>query len=67
MKSVEVIAVEDDEFYAERDPGPVHVDDTPGRELALAVLKLHGHEYLNDQEYAVVEEFLSRYGLKAGR
>lgn len=67
MKSIEVVAVEDDEYYTQRDPGPVHDDDTPGRDLAMAVLKLHGREYLDDQEYAVVEEFLLKYGLKVGR
>lgn len=51
----------------QREPGPIHDDDTPGRELALAVLKLHGHEYLDDEEYATVEEFLSKYGLKVDR
>lgn len=44
-------------------PGPVCNADTPGRALALAILKLKGHEYLNEQEYAVIEEFLSKYGL----
>lgn len=62
MKAIEVIAVEDEEYYMHRAPGPVFNADTPGRELALAILKLKGHEYLNEQEYAVVEEFLSKYG-----
>ncbi len=63
MKAIEVVAVEDEEYYTERAPGPVCNADTPGRALALAILKLKGHEYLNEQEYAVVEEFLSKYGL----
>lgn len=62
MKAIEVIAVEDEEYYCKRDPGPVHQADTPNRELALAVLKLTGHKHLNEQEYAVVENFLSKYG-----
>lgn len=63
MKSIEVVAVEDEEYYKERDEGLVHDADTPNRELAMAILKLKGREYLNDQEFAVVKEFLLRYGL----
>ncbi|BCO11477.1 hypothetical protein GEOBRER4_n2796 [Citrifermentans bremense] len=64
MKSIEVVAVEDEEYYSIRPPGVVHGADTPNRRLALAILKLHGREYLNQQELAVVEGFLSKYGLK---
>jgi hypothetical protein len=63
MKSIEVNAVEDQDYYSERGAGLVLDADTPDRELAMAVLKLKGHEYLNDQEFAVVSEFLSKYGL----
>lgn len=63
MKSIEVVAVEDEDYYRERPPGPVHDSDAPNQELALAVLKLTGREYLNEKEFAVVEEFLSKYGL----
>ncbi|WP_136525494.1 hypothetical protein [Geomonas ferrireducens] len=31
MKNIEVIAVEDEEYYKERDPGPVLDVDTPAR------------------------------------
>jgi hypothetical protein len=55
MKSIEVVAVEDEQYYTERDAGFVHDVDTPNRDLALAILKLKGHEYLNDQEFAVVD------------
>jgi hypothetical protein len=61
MKSIEVVAVEDEEYYKERTAGFVHEADTPNRELAMAILKLKGREYLSEQEFAVVEEFLSRY------
>jgi len=64
MKSVEVVAVEDGEYYKERVAGLVHDTDTPNRDLAQAILKLKGREYLNDQEFAAVNEFLSRYGLE---
>lgn len=63
MKNIEVVAVEDEDYYSHRVPGAVCNADTPGRELALAILKLKGREYLNKQEYAVVKEFLSKYGL----
>ncbi|WP_224984222.1 hypothetical protein [Geomonas agri] len=61
MVAIAVTAVEDEEYYSHRAPGPVCIADTPGRELALAILKLKGHEYLDAREYAVVEEFLSKY------
>lgn len=61
MKAIEVVAVEDEEYYTHRDPGAVCNADTPGKEFALAILKLTGLEYLNEQEYAVVEAFLSKY------
>jgi hypothetical protein len=64
MKSIEVVAVEDEEYYKKRDAGIVHDADTPNRDLAMAILKLKGREYLNDQEFAVVKEFLARYGLQ---
>ena len=64
MQSIEVVAVEDQEYYKERDAGFVLAADIPNRELAMAALKLNGHEYLTDQEYAVVKEFLSKYGLE---
>ena len=64
MKTLKVVAVEDDEYYMERVAGLVLDADTPNRDLAQAVLKLKGREYLNDQEFAVVNEFLSRYGLQ---
>lgn len=67
MTSIEVVAVEDEVYYAERLPGPVSDCDTPNRELALAVLKLKGREYLSKEEFAVVEEFLSKYGLRLKR
>ncbi len=63
MKAIEVVAVEDEEYYTCRAPGAVCDVDTPGRGAALAILKLKGHEYLNEQEYAIVYEFLSKYGL----
>ena len=64
MKSIEVVAVEDEEYYKERDAGFVYSADTPNRELAMAILKLKGREYLNDQEFEVVKKFLSKYGLQ---
>jgi len=63
MKSIEVVAVEDKEYYKERDAGLVHAADTMNLELAVALMKLKLRECLNDQELAVVKEFLTMYGL----
>ncbi|MBU5635117.1 hypothetical protein KOM00_00030 [Geomonas sp. Red69] len=63
MRSIEVVAVEDEDYYFERTPGPVHDSDTPNRELAQAILKLKGREYLNEKEFSIVNEFLSKYDL----
>jgi hypothetical protein len=38
MKSIEVVAVEDEEYYAHRDAGPMHPKDDPAAKRALDVI-----------------------------
>ena len=64
MKSIEVVAVADEDYYSQRAPGAVHDSDTPKPDLAQAILKLKRREDLDEQELAVVDEFLLRYGLR---
>lgn len=64
MKSIAVVAVEDEDYYTERGPGVIHDSDAPNQDLARAVLKLKRREYLDERELAIDDVFLSRYGLR---